>query len=118
MQQSCMYGSVRGASGNWRPYRDKRLLHQRKTGEDAQCHLVFRKGGFCINCGADPLVRAGPPGPALRLKNPSLPDCKGRPGGRPRTRGSAPQLMQVSDHGKTKWHWADSLPQPDYRIRK
>ena len=24
MQQSCTYGSVRGASGNWRPYRDKR----------------------------------------------------------------------------------------------
>ena len=23
MQQSCTYGSVRGASGNWRPYRDK-----------------------------------------------------------------------------------------------
>jgi hypothetical protein len=24
MQQSCTYGSVRGASGNRRPYRDKR----------------------------------------------------------------------------------------------
>ena len=23
MQQFCTYGSVRGASGNWRPYRDK-----------------------------------------------------------------------------------------------
>src|ERR1039458_7378853 len=35
--------------------------------------------------GADPLVRAGPPGPALR---PS--DRAGRRGRRPRTRGSAP----------------------------
>jgi len=26
MQQFCMYGSVRGALGNWRPYRDRRLL--------------------------------------------------------------------------------------------
>jgi len=26
MQQSCTYGSVRGASGNRRPYRDKRGL--------------------------------------------------------------------------------------------
>jgi hypothetical protein len=25
MQQCCQYGSVRGASGNWRPYRDKTL---------------------------------------------------------------------------------------------
>jgi hypothetical protein len=25
MQQSCTYGSVRGALGNWRPYRDKTL---------------------------------------------------------------------------------------------
>ena len=24
MQQSCTCGSVRGASGNWRPYRDPR----------------------------------------------------------------------------------------------
>ena len=23
MQQFCLYGSVRGALGNWRPYRDK-----------------------------------------------------------------------------------------------
>jgi hypothetical protein len=24
MQQFCTYGSVRGASGNWRPYRDRK----------------------------------------------------------------------------------------------
>jgi hypothetical protein len=29
MQQSCPYGSVRGASGNRRPYRDKRALFER-----------------------------------------------------------------------------------------
>ena len=34
-----------------------------------QCHLVFVKPGSCIGCGADPLVRAGPPGPALRTRN-------------------------------------------------
>jgi len=38
---------------------------------------------------ADPLVRAGPPGPALGLACESR---GGRPGGRPRTRGSAPLL--------------------------
>ena len=32
MQQSCTYGSVRGASGNRRPYRDKRLLQPQMTG--------------------------------------------------------------------------------------
>jgi len=31
MQQSCTYGSVRGALGNWRPYRDKRDLNPLKT---------------------------------------------------------------------------------------
>jgi hypothetical protein len=30
MQQSCTYGSVRGASGNRRPYRDKRALQDLK----------------------------------------------------------------------------------------
>ena len=30
MQQSCTYGSVRGASGNRRPYRDKRVLDPQK----------------------------------------------------------------------------------------
>src|SRR5580692_6078202 len=39
-------------------------------------------------CGADPLVRAGPPGPAVRPgKSVSCP--RGRRGRRPRTRGSA-----------------------------
>jgi hypothetical protein len=37
--------------------------------------------------GADPLVRAGPPGPALRVLSIS---SRGRRGRRPRTRGSAP----------------------------
>src|SRR6266566_4289177 len=34
----------------------------------------------------------------------------GRPRRRPRTRGSAPQFMQMFDSGKTKWHWAISPP--------
>src|SRR5580658_8903027 len=38
---------------------------------------------YCINCGADPLVRAGPSAPAPRLRNRVL-DARGRP-----TRASA-----------------------------
>src|SRR5271169_5122295 len=29
----------------------------------------LQNGTTCINCGADPLVRAGPPGPALPQRN-------------------------------------------------
>ena len=68
----------------------------------AQCHLVFAKAIFCTNCGADPLVRAGPPGPALLSKNqPSA--STSRPTG-----GSAPQLCSYPKTGKTKWHWASA----------
>ena len=38
----------------------------------------------------------------------SLPPSKSRPGGRQRTRGSAPPNMQVCGRGKTKWHWAEA----------
>src|SRR4029077_5053417 len=45
---------------------------------------------FAHDCGADPLVRAGPPGPAV-ARWCSAP--RGRPGGRPRTGGSAPLFL-------------------------
>src|ERR1035441_8539531 len=38
----------------------------------AQCHLVFAKLGIRHNWGADPLVRAGRPRPALLSKNQAL----------------------------------------------
>src|ERR1035438_8090890 len=47
--------------------------------------------------GADPLVRAGPPGPAAATTVSA--SCKvrgGRPGGRPRTRGSAPPFARMT----------------------
>jgi hypothetical protein len=34
MQQFCMYGSVRGASGNRRPYRDKTAVFRRTPQPD------------------------------------------------------------------------------------
>jgi hypothetical protein len=68
----------------------------------------------CINCGADPLVRAGPPGPALCQGDHSLPTAKGRRGRRPRTRGSAPQFMQMFGSAKTKWHW-DRILRADWQ---
>lgn len=35
MQQFCTYGSVRGALGNWRPYRDVGALCSKKWGQEA-----------------------------------------------------------------------------------
>ena len=35
-----------------------------------------------------------------------LPSSTSRPGGRLRTRGSAPPFVQAPDNGRTKWHWA------------
>src|SRR5436309_11544157 len=54
----------------------------------------------------------GPPGPRGSPRTRSsfginfLPNARGRPGGRPRTRRSTPQFMQVFGGGKTKRHWA------------
>jgi hypothetical protein len=49
--------------------------------------------GFCINCGADPLVRAGRPVPLAQSKNQVL-QKPGRPAGTEGTpRASAPLLM-------------------------
>jgi hypothetical protein len=44
---------------------------------------IAGKVGFCANCGADPLVRAGRPRPALLSEN-QVSSAEGRP-----TRGSA-----------------------------
>src|SRR5215831_13515679 len=55
---------------------------------------ILRKSG-----GADPLVCAGPPGPAASGRS-TLQASGSRPGGRPQTRGSAPQLAQLSCYGK------------------
>ena len=44
----------------------------------AQCRLLFPNKGFGVDCGADPLVRAGRPRPALLSKNQALPE-PGRP---------------------------------------
>ena len=38
MQQFCTYGSVRGASGNRRPYRDKTLVTAWKVNRDPPNH--------------------------------------------------------------------------------
>jgi len=45
MQQSCTYGSVRGALGNWRPYRDKRDLNSSRLRKN-ECRRMFRS--FCV----------------------------------------------------------------------
>src|ERR1700690_2952137 len=50
-----------------------------------------------LECGADPLVRAGPPGPAFSvLRRP------GRRGRRPRTRGSAPPPYLTTSSARRK----------------
>jgi hypothetical protein len=57
---------------------------------------------FCECCGgADPLVRAGPPGPAFgnRINIRTLQE--GRRGRRPRTGGPP--------HGQSKWHCSESV---------
>jgi len=36
---------------------------------------------------------------------------EGRPGGRPRTRGSAPQFWRPTGHRKNEWHWINNRPQ-------
>jgi len=41
----------------------------RGAGTLARCHVAFGKLGFGINGGADPLVRAGRPRPALSSRN-------------------------------------------------
>jgi hypothetical protein len=62
MQQSCTYGSVRGASGNWRPYRDKRVLEGRKEPKSANARtwnqqlaaprksILTKEKGFSATC--------------------------------------------------------------------
>ena len=61
-----------------------------------------RKVEFCVNSGADPLVRAGRPRPALVSKNQVVAfPVTSRPGGRLRTRGPAPEFTQSPGNGKT-----------------
>ena len=43
MQQSCTYGSVRGAISNGRPYRDKRLSKRRRGGAGIQPANAFQQ---------------------------------------------------------------------------
>src|SRR5471030_487845 len=74
------------------------------------------------NCGADPQVRAGPPGPvAATTISTSCKGREGRRGRRPRSRGDCPTIRQMFGNGISKWHWAsachvgthaDTLPAP------
>ena len=47
---------------------------------------------FCTNCGADPLVRAGPPGPAFRQRNQHHPHCGEPTGASAADRGVRPTI--------------------------
>src|SRR5258708_28631262 len=65
------------------------------AGWNPHATYFLRNWELCINCGADPLVRAGPPGPAL-LSTPSGSSRSEQAdeGVGPRTRGSAPRFMR------------------------
>src|SRR5579864_346966 len=79
----------------------------------AQVHAALaysRTRESCINCGADPLVSAGPPGPALCQGYQSHPTAS-----RPRwasaaDQGSAPQFIQMFCSGKSMRAQAAILP--------
>src|SRR5665811_2244160 len=58
-------------------------------------HTFCQSCESCRNCGADPLVRAGPPGPAFRQRNRHHPHCGEPTGASAADRGSAPQSMQT-----------------------
>src|ERR1035438_4723586 len=62
------------------------------------------------NCGGDPDLRVRH-GRSFARRIKALDSSYGRRGRRQRSRGTAPQLMQVLRRGKTKtkWHWATSL---------
>jgi hypothetical protein len=57
MQQSCTCGSVRGASGNWRPYRDRGGdTNSVGTASKLPSNLTYQGlTAFCIRC--QPLKR-------------------------------------------------------------
>src|SRR5580658_5344836 len=56
---------------------------------------------YCINCGADPLVRAGPPGPAPRLREQGvLTSVTGRRGRRPADLGGHPTIYAGVQQGE------------------
>src|ERR1035437_5431406 len=59
------------------------------------CTEVFRQFQYTSwgNGGAEPLVRPGSPWPRSSFAVRSVRISPGRPGGRPRTRGSAPQFI-------------------------
>ena len=80
-----------------------------------QCHLVCNETGFCTNCGADPLVRAGPPGPALRLRNQSLNGHDKPTRASPAVQGDRPTICVGVRRWETKWHGA-RVPAPRLRL--
>src|ERR1017187_1431043 len=80
---------------------------RRLAGESAQCHILFAQPHTCIDCGAVPLDcgrRPRRPACALQAADIVAPAAgRGRPA---QTRGSAPQILQYPDIGKSMWHWA------------
>jgi hypothetical protein len=66
----------------------------------AQCHIVFQCWELDWNCGADPLVCAGPPGPAGRQRIQPYPNQAGRRGRRLRSGGPVPLDANCAISGK------------------
>jgi len=84
------------------------------AGESAQCRLLCANKREAAELGgADPLVRAGRPRPALRSQNQPLSAGDRRPGGRPRTGASRPtSYAKRATNSQSKWHWAKAPAQP------
>src|SRR5260221_10656681 len=80
MRESCMYGSVRGASGNGRPYRDRREFITLLGGATTRCAACaeavyssdrLRTTDFGGSCGTASTVRV-PASGVTRLSKPLL----------------------------------------------
>ena len=75
----------------------------------AQCCIVFPKARILSKlCGADPLVRAGRPRPAISVHAGACEIEEGRPGGRPADVGVRPTAGARGGNGKTMRLWAST----------
>jgi hypothetical protein len=80
-------------------------------GFPTQCHSFFQNTGKVAELvGQTPWSARVPLNPLFARRIKCLPQTKSRPGGRLRTRASAPQFVQVSGLGKNEWHWVSNPP--------
>jgi hypothetical protein len=71
-------------------------------------HTFLNIGNTAEFVGQTPWSARVPLDPLFARRVRPFDNVKGRRGRRPRTRGSAPQFLQVFGHGKSTWHYAEA----------